>query len=74
MEKDPVKCQSATPLWGGASALALVTGLSNKGGGSCPPMHLPGRVALRGVGSCRVLRSLAANLNTWQPDTSLAPC
>jgi len=32
VEKDPVKCQSATPLWGGASALALVTGLSNKGG------------------------------------------
>lgn len=35
--KKPQKCQSATPPWGGASALALVTGLSIKWGGSCPP-------------------------------------
>lgn len=59
VEKPPHKCQSATPLWGGASALALVTGLSNKYGGSCPPSAFPrpGSASWRWL-FCRVPRSL----------------
>jgi len=73
--KVPHKCQSATPLWGGAPAFALVTGLSNKCGGSCPPSAFP----RPGSASWRLLftgfRVLsAANLCAWQPVTSLALC
>ena len=71
--KRPQKCQSATPLWGGASALALVTGLSIKWGGSCPPSAFARPVSAQWLWLLPGSAFSWPPIFTWQPATSLAP-
>ena len=54
----PHKCQSATPPWGGAPALALVTGLSNKWVDRVHLLLSPAELRFVAVALCRVPRSL----------------